>query len=153
MRGFLTLFLSLLLLAFMGCEKKNSLLHPVGCDTKHKLEGTWRLDAYQNLNDGTLEPDPKPEDRGVVLTFTDDSNSIGFQGYTPVNTVSGGYRKAGSCALEDGSFGGSKVGEPTKWDYNVWSAMRSVEAYGFTKKNLCLYFNGKSEVMIFSKVK
>lgn len=155
MRGLPSVLLSLLLLVFIGCEKKNSEPHPVGCNGKGKytLEGTWRLNAYQNLKDGTLEPDPNPKDRGVVLTFTEKTDTIGFKGHTVVNTVSGGFSKGGSCRLKDGSFGGTKVGEPTQWSNKVWRALPGAEAYGFTKKNLYFYFNGKSEVMIFSKVK
>lgn len=153
MRGFPSVLLLLLLLGFIGCEKENPIPHPVGCDGRYTLEGTWRLDAYQNLNDGTLEPDPNPKDRGVVLTFTEDSNSIGFKGHTAANTVSGGFPKGESCSLKNGGLGGTKVGEPTQWDYKVWRAMNDVEAYGLTRKNLYFYFSGKSEVMIFSKVK
>jgi len=153
MRELPSVLLSLLLLAFIGCENKKNVPHPVGCNAASSIEGTWRLDAFQNLNDGTREPDPNPKGRGVVLTFKEDSTSIGFQGHTAANAVGGRYRKAGSCDLENGSFGGSKVGEPTKWDGKVWTAMANAEAYGLTKKNLFLYFNAKSEVMIFSKVR
>jgi len=153
MRRLPSVLLSLLLLGLIGCEKKNPIPHPVECDAVSSIKGTWRLDAYQNLSDGTLQHDPDPKGRGVVLTFTEDSNSIVFKGHTAANSVGGGYRKAGSCDLENGSFGGSKVGEPTKWDSKVWTAMGSAEAYSLTKKNLFLYFNAKSEVMIFSKVK
>ncbi len=144
---------SLLLLVFIGCEKKNSLLHPVDCSSNLALEGTWRLSAYQNLDNGTLQPDPDPKGRGVVFTFSEDSISVSFKGHTVVNSVSGGYSKGAECKLENGIFGGTKVGEPTQWSNKVWSAMNSVGNYGQTQKNLFIYFNQKSEVMIFSKIK
>ncbi len=153
MRGFPTIFLSLLLLTSIGCERESSIPHPVGCEANSAIEGTWRLDAYQNLGDGTLQPDPDPNGRGVVLNFAEDGQSVSFKGHTVANTVSGGFLKGMSCSLENSYFGGTKVGEPTPWDYKVWDAMNSAEAFGFTKKSLYIYFNGKSKVMIFSKVK
>lgn len=153
MKGFPSVLLFFLFLGFIGCEKKNQIPHPVGCGTNLTLEGTWRLDAYQNLGDGTLQPDPEPNGRGVVLTFSKDGESISFKGHTVANIVSGGFLNGESCSLENSSFGGTKVGEPTQWSNKVWSAMGSVEAYGFINKNLYLYFNNRSEVMIFSKVK
>ena len=152
--------LPLLLLVLLGCEKKEvspevawcgtSMPQVVGCGTL-PLEGTWRLSAYQKLNEGTLLSDPDPKGRGVVLTFTEEGKTVRFEGHTVANTVSGGYLKGDSCRLAQGTFGGTKVGEPTEFSSRAWVATNGAEAYGRSTDNLYIYYNGKSEVMIFDK--
>jgi hypothetical protein len=141
----------LLVLAFPGCEKKAVLPEMIGCGSISSLEGTWRLGAYQKLNDGTLETDPDPKGRGIVLTFTEEGNLVQFAGHTVGNTVSGAYQKGDSCRLEQGTFGGTKVGEPTEFSSRAWVGMNGAEAYGRTAEKLFIYFNNKSEVMIFDR--
>ena len=140
-----------MLLGFVGCEKKDALPELVGCSSISTLEGTWRLNAYQKVSEGTLQPDPDPEGRGVVLTFTEENNRVRFEGHTVANTVSGGYQKGDSCRLEQGTFGGTKVGEPTEFSSRAWVAMNGAETYGRTTDNLFIYFNKGSEVMIFDR--
>lgn len=152
--------LPLLLLVLLGCEKKDmvskmgwcgtSMPQVVGCGTL-PLEGTWRLSAYQKLDEGTLQSDPDPKGRGVVLTFTQEGKTVRFEGHTVANTVSGGYQKGDSCRLEQGTFGGTKIAEPTEFSSRAWVAMNGAEAYGRTTDNLYIYYNGKSDVMIFDK--
>ncbi|MPR34321.1 META domain-containing protein [Salmonirosea aquatica] len=151
MRGLTSVLLSFLLLGFVGCEKKDVLPEPAACGTLPTLEGIWRLRAYQKPSDGTSETDPDPKGRGVVLTFTEEGNAVRFEGHTVANTVSGGYQKSDSCRLEQGTFGGTKVAEPTEFSSRAWVAMNGAEAYGRTTDNLFIYFNSKSEVMIFDR--
>lgn len=162
MRHLVFLVLSFLVLAFLGCQKKDlmpevmrcatSMPKIVGCGTL-PLEGTWRLQAYQKLSEGTLESDPDPKGRGVVLTFTEEGKKVRFAGHTVANTVSGGYQKGDSCRLEQGTFGGTKVGEPTEFSSRAWVGMNGAEAYGRGRDQLYIYYNGKSDVMIFERVK
>ncbi len=150
MRGLTFGFLFFLLVGFIGCEKEDVLPEVGECGT-FALEGTWRLAAYQKMSDGTLQTDPDPQGRGVVLSFTEEGNTVRFKGHTVANTVNGGYQKADSCRLEQGTFGGTKVGEPTEFSSRVWVGMNGAEAYGRTRDNLYIYYNGKSEVMIFNR--
>ncbi|GHB52864.1 hypothetical protein GCM10007390_01920 [Persicitalea jodogahamensis] len=129
------------------------MLQPIGCKANSTFEGTWKLNAYQNLSDGTLQPDPDPDGHGVVLSFAEDGKSVSFKGHTVANAVSGSFIKDGSCNLANSVFGGTKVGEPTQWSNKVWSAMNSVVSYGQNEESLFIYFNDRTEVMIFSKVK
>jgi hypothetical protein len=140
----------LLILGFLGCEKKAVLPEIVDCGTL-PLEGTWRLDAYQKLSEGTLETDPDPKGRGVVLTFTEEGKTVRFEGHTVANTVSGTYQKGDSCRLEQGTFGGTKVGEPTEFSSRAWVGMNGAERYGRTTNQLFIYFNEGSDVMIFDR--
>ena len=142
-----------LLLGFVGCEKQDAWPEPAGCTSISTLEGTWRLRAYRNLSDGTSITDPDPKGRGVVLTFTEEGNTVRFEGHTVANVVSGGYQKGDSCRLEQGTFGGTKVGEPTEFSSRAWVGMNGAETYGHTVDNLFIYFNKRSEGMIFDKKK
>ncbi len=160
MKRFVYVGVPLLLLALLGCEKKDmvsevmrcgtSLPRVVGCGTL-PLEGTWRLSAYQKMNEGTLLSDPDPKGRGVVLTFTEEGKTVRFEGHTVANTVSGTYQKGDSCRLAQGTFGGTKVGEPTEFSSRAWVAMNGAETYGRSTDNLYIYYNGKSDVMIFDR--
>ena len=160
MKRVLPVALPLLLLVLLGCEKKDavskmgwcgtSLPQVVGCGTL-PLEGTWRLRAYQKLSEGTLQADPDPNGRGVVLTFTQEGKTVRFTGHTVANTVSGGYQKGDSCRLEQGTFGGTKVAEPTEFSSRAWVAMNEAEAYGRGSDQLYIYYNGKLDVMIFDR--
>jgi len=150
MKRVLQVALPLFLFVLLGCDKKNVLPQVVECGTL-SLEGTWRLQAYQKLSDGTLQADPDPKGRGVVLTFTQEGTTVRFEGHTVANTVSGGYQKGDSCRLEQGTFGGTKVGEPTEFSSKAWVAMNGAEAYGRKAEQLFIYFNNKSEVMIFDR--
>lgn len=161
MRDLVFLVLSFLVPVFLGCEKKDvgpermrcgtSMPKVVGCGTL-PLEGTWRLISHQKLSEGIFQADPDPKGRGVVLTFTDDGKAVGFEGHTVANTVSGGYQKGDSCRLEQGAFGGTKVAEPTEFSSRAWVGMNGAEAYGRGGDQLYIYYNGKSEVMVFDKV-
>ena len=152
--------LPLLLLVLLGCEKQDMISKMARCGTSMPqvvkcgtlpLEGTWRLQAYQKLSEGTLQADPDLNGRGVVLTFTQEGKTVRFEGHTVANTVSGGYQKGDSCRLEQGTFGGTKIAEPTEFSSRAWVAMNGAEAYGRTTDNLYIYYNGKSDVMIFDK--
>ncbi len=142
----------MLLAVAYQCEKKEE-VHPdtIVCVANASLQGTWRLQAYQNLSTGTLEPDPDPKGRGVVLTFTEEGESGKIAGHTVANTVFGSYVKGDSCNLEKVTFGGTKVGEPTPWSAKAWTAMNGAEGFGQSAGHLFIYFNNRAEVMIFDK--
>lgn len=160
MKRFVYVGLPVLLLVLLGCEKKEMRPEVLRCGTSMPqvvkcgtlpLEGTWRLSAYQKLDEGTLLADPDPKGRGVVLTFTQEGKTVRFEGHTVANTVNGGYLKGDSCRLKEGTFGGTKVGEPTEFSSRAWVAMNGAEAYGRSTDKLYIYYNGKAEVMIFDK--
>ncbi len=142
----------LFLAAAYQCEKKEE-VNPdtIVCVANASLEGTWRLQAYQDLATGTLNPDPDPKGRGVVFTFTEEGKSGKIAGHTVANTIFGSYVKGSSCDLEQVTFGGTKVGEPTSWSSKAWTAMNGAESFKQGGDRLYIDFNKRSERMIFER--
>lgn len=141
----------LLLVAAYQCDRNEEITpDTIVCVANASLQGTWRLQAYQNTTTGTLDPDPDPKGRGVVFTFTEEGKSGKIAGHTVANTVFGNYQKGDTCRLETVTFGGTKVGEPSPWSAKVWTAMHDAEGFGQVDNHLYVYFNRKSERMIFN---
>jgi hypothetical protein len=141
----------LFLVATFQCQPKGEVYPEATCTGTTSLQGTWRLEAYQMLATGTLDPDPAPEGRGVVFSFTEEGKTGEIKGHTVANAVAGRYLKGDSCRLKNVTFGGTKVGEPTAWSAKVWTAMHGAEAYGQVQNHLYIYFNNRTERMIFRK--
>ncbi|TDB69179.1 META domain-containing protein [Arundinibacter roseus] len=154
MKKVLSLLLSFgfLLLFSFQCEQKECCgPPPASCFPGASLSGTWRLEAYQNLSTNQKESNPDADGRGVQLTFAEEGRTGTITGHTAANTVFGSYTKTDSCALTNVTFGGTKVGEPNPWSANVWSAMHGATAFEVGGNELFIYFNGKTERMIFRK--
>ena len=141
----------LILLTAFQCEQKGIVYPESACTATTTLQGTWRLEAFQTLVTGALDPDPAPQERGVVFTFSEENKSGKITGHTGTNTIFGSYQRGDSCRLESVSFGGTKVGEPNPWSAKVWTAMNSAEVFGQANNQLFIYFNNRSERMIFRK--
>lgn len=144
-------YVCLFLLTAMQCEQKGGLYPETACTAYSTLQGTWRLEAYQTLATGALDSDPDPKSRGVVFTFSEENSSGKISGHTVANTVFGSYQKADSCRLESVAIGGTKVGEPTLWSAKSMTAMHDAESFGQVENRLYIYFNKRSERMIFRK--
>ena len=139
------------------CEQEDFIIDaPYSCSSSGGMEGTWRLQAYQHIDSRKLEEDPDPSGRGVVLTFKEDGNAGTIKGHTVANRVGGSYQKADACQLLNVAFGGTKVAEPTAWSAKAWTAMNSATDYEIYRGNgqkdqLSIYFNNRSERMIFKR--
>ncbi|HEV7349378.1 hypothetical protein [Telluribacter sp.] len=141
------------------CEQKDFIVDaPYSCSPSGGMEGTWRLQAYQHIDSRKLEHDPETGGRGVVLTFREEGDRGTIQGHTVANEVSGSYEKADACQLLNVTFGGTKVAEPTDWSAKAWTALNGATGYEVhvsadRKSQLSIYFNNRSERMIFMKEK
>ncbi|WP_373514668.1 hypothetical protein [Persicitalea sp.] len=132
------------------------MLYPVDCGTNFTLEGTWRLDAYRKTGSEPLKPDPEPNSRGVVLTFSEKDGAGKFEGHTYINSVGGSYPKTDSCGLGDLSIFSTyttEVYESSEWSRNALSPLRDKVTYGRTEEKLYIYHDKKLVVMVFSKGK
>jgi hypothetical protein len=150
--------LGLLCVTAFRCEQRPYLINaPYSCSPSGGMAGTWRLQAYQHIDSRKLENDPEPSGRGVVLTFREEGGKGTISGHTAANQVFGSYEKAEACQLLNVTFGGTKVGEPTPWSAKAWTAISSATVYetarlGDGKQQLSIYFNNRSERMLFVKV-
>ncbi|GAB3180118.1 hypothetical protein [Telluribacter humicola] len=149
--------LLLLCVTAFRCEQEDFIIDaPYSCSKTGGLEGTWRLQAYQNIDSRKLEEDPDPSGRGVVFTFKEEGEAGTIKGHTVANEVFGSYQKADACQLLNVTFGGTKVAEPTSWSAKAWTAMNSATGYEiYTSKDrkdqLSIYYNNRSERMIFKR--
>lgn len=143
----------MLLMAAYQCERKEDIApDTIVCVANASLQGTWRLQAYQNMTTGTREDDPDPKGRGVVFTFTEEEGKSGkIEGHTVANTVFGSYQRGDTCNLEKVAIGGTKVGEPTLWSAKAMTAMHGAEFFRQVDNRLYVYFNTRSERMIFER--
>ncbi|MCE6990651.1 META domain-containing protein [Dyadobacter sp. CY323] len=135
--------------AFQCREAQDCCVPP--CSEKSTLTGTWRLSAIENLASGTSEPDPDPNGKGVIFTFTDDEKEGAITGHTFVNQVDGSYSLAAECAIVIKEFGGTKVGEP-KWSGRAWLASGK-GSYQLAGDKLTLFLNDRETGLVFTRVK
>jgi hypothetical protein len=144
-------YFCLFLLTAFQCEQKEEIYPESTCTAHATLRGTWRLEAYQTLATGALDIDPDPKGRGRVFTFSEENSTGKISGHTVANTVFGSYQRADSCRLESVAFGGTKVGERSIWSARVGAAMSNVSHFGQANDRLYLYYNNRSERVIFRK--
>lgn len=124
------------------------------CTESETLDGTWRLEQFQDLSSGKTDPDPDVDGKSVVYTFDDDRKEGTISGHTFVNTVMGTYTLSGGCTIQIKSFGGSKVGEP-EWSRKAWFPSDSAVSgnYSITKDKLVIRFGKNPEQFVFRKQK
>ncbi|MCE7062975.1 META domain-containing protein [Dyadobacter sp. CY343] len=147
----------LLILLLVGstasqCTDANLCCAPQACASDNSLSGKWELDYYLDIATGTTEPNPQKNTRGVIYTFSDDTNRGSIQGHTLNNSVAGSYELAPECNIRILGFGGTKVGEPS-WSGRAW--LSSAEFYHYELRAMQLTLtpvNGKVR-LVFKKVR
>ena len=114
----------------------------------NSLIGTWELVSIQDQ--GRTEKNPY-DNRSVVLSF-DDDESIGKISGKDIcgNTVFGDYTLSSENAIKIDRFGGTKRG-CDGWASNFWGLIRAATTYEADDRQLKIYFNKKSSVLIFDK--
>jgi hypothetical protein len=143
------------IIAFFGltafeCGNQEDCCAMPACSEKSSLNGTWRLDSYQNISTGAEEKDPEPEGKGVVFTFKDNEKEGTITGHTFVNEISGTYTLGGECSVKITAFGGTKVGEPG-WSGKAWLNAAGVASYQVSENKFILTYPNATERMIFKK--
>lgn len=124
------------------------------CSEIASLNGTWRLQHFQNISTGAIDADPGVEGKSVVYTFQDNQAQGTVTGHTFVNTVSGGYTLGPECSIKIKAFGGSKVGEP-EWSGKAWFPSDSASSgfYSVSGDKLIIRFSKNPEQFVFKKEK
>lgn len=124
------------------------------CTESETLDGTWRLEEFQNISTGATDPDPNIDGKGIVYTFDDDQQQGTISGHTFVNTVMGAYTLSGGCTIRIKSFGGTKIGEP-EWSRKAWFPSDSATSgnYSVIKDKLVIRFGNSTEQFVFRKQK
>ena len=153
--AFLFLCVCFLALTAFECGRGEDCCGLPPCSEIGSLEGTWRLDYFQNTATGSVDTDPGVEGKSVVFTFSDDQKSGKIEGHTFVNTISGAYTLGANCTFKITSFGGSKVGEQ-EWSRKAWLPSDSTGAkgnYHVSADKLILKFDQNAEQLVFKKEK
>ncbi|SDE65708.1 hypothetical protein SAMN04487996_106134 [Dyadobacter soli] len=149
-----TCFIFLALTAF-ECDNGKYCCDMPPCSEIASLDGTWRLDYFQNTVSSVVDRDPEISGKSVVFTFEDDKSNGTIAGHTFVNTISGAYTLGSGCTFKVTSFGGSKVGEP-EWSRKAWLPSDSTGGKGIyhvTSDKLILQFDKNPEQLVFKKDK
>ena len=135
------------------CGRKELCCDLPPCSEIASLNGTWRLDYFQNTATGAIDTDPEVSGKSVLFTFADDQKAGTITGHTFVNTISGSYALGQSCTFKITSFGGSKVGEP-EWSRKAWFPSDSAGGkgnYHVSEDKLILKFDQNPEQLVFKK--
>ncbi|GGN08475.1 hypothetical protein GCM10010967_50170 [Dyadobacter beijingensis] len=136
------------------CGREVDCCVPPPCTENASLDGTWKLEQFQNISTGTSDPDPNVEGKSVIYTFDDDQREGSITGHTFVNTVMGSYTLGAGCTIKVNGFGGSKVGEP-EWSRKAWfpSDSAALGNYSVVKDKLVIRFGQSPEQLVFKKQK
>lgn len=116
------------------------------------LNGFWTLVCYADLVTGEIECKSQINQQfPISLKFKDDELVGTITGHTSINQVEGNYSISNKNIIKVECFGGTKIGEHTKWGRKFWNTIRQSSSFKYNKDTLEILYDNDKKSMKFCK--